>query len=37
MENWKDITEEENSASKKGLVTLFVGWEALKHANMLEF
>jgi hypothetical protein len=37
MENWKDITEEEDWASKKGMVTLFMGWEALEHVDMLEF
>jgi hypothetical protein len=30
MENWKDIVEEEDWASKTGFVPLFLmGWEAL--------
>jgi hypothetical protein len=38
MENWKDIVEEEDWASKAGLVPLFqMGWEALMLDVMLEF
>jgi len=38
MENWKDIVEEENWASKVGLVTLFlIEWHALMLNVMLEF
>jgi hypothetical protein len=38
MENWKDIVDEEDWASKVGLVPLFLmGWEALLLNVMLEF
>jgi len=38
MENWKDIVEEEDRASKAGLVPLFqMGWETLMLDVMLEF
>ncbi len=38
MENWKDIVEEKDWASKVGLVILFLmDWEALMPAIMLEF
>jgi hypothetical protein len=38
MENWKDIAEEEDWASKARLVPLFfMGWEALMPDVMLEF
>jgi hypothetical protein len=38
MENWKDIDEEENWASKVGLVTLFfMEWHAPMPNVMLEF
>jgi len=38
MENWNDITIEEDWASKIGLVPLFLmGWEALMLDVMLEF
>jgi hypothetical protein len=38
MVNWKDIDEEEDWASKIGLVHLFViGWETLMPNVMLEF
>jgi hypothetical protein len=38
LDNWKDIVEEEDQASKIGLVTLFLmGWEALEFAIMLNF
>jgi hypothetical protein len=38
MENWKDIVEEENWASKVRLVPLFLmGWEAPMPDVMLEF
>jgi hypothetical protein len=38
MENWKDINEEEERASKARLVTLFMMiWEGLMPDVMLEF
>jgi hypothetical protein len=38
MENWKDIVEEEDWASKTWLVILFMmGWEAPMLDLMLEF
>jgi hypothetical protein len=38
MENWKDISEEEEWAFNVGLVTLFLmNWEALMLDVMLEF
>jgi hypothetical protein len=38
MENWKDINEEEEWASKVGLATLFLmNWEAPMPDIMLEF
>ncbi len=38
MENWKDIVEEEDQASKVGLVPLFLmGWETPMPDVMLEF
>jgi hypothetical protein len=38
MENWKDIDEEEDWASKVGLVPLFLmGWETSMPNVMLEF
>jgi hypothetical protein len=38
MENWKDIVEEEDWASKARLVTLFLmDWQALMPNVMLEF
>jgi hypothetical protein len=38
MENWKDINEKEEWASKGRLVTLFLmHWEALMPNIMLEF
>jgi hypothetical protein len=38
IENWKDTIEEENWASKAGLVPLFLmGWEALMLDVFLEF
>ncbi len=38
MENWKDINEEEDQASKVGLVTMFLmSWEAPMPNAMLEF
>jgi len=38
MENWKDITAEEDWASKVGLVPFFLmGWEAPMLDVMLEF
>jgi hypothetical protein len=38
MENWKDINEEEEWASKPGLTTLFLmNWEASMSDIMLEF
>jgi hypothetical protein len=38
MENWKDIVEEEDLASKTRLVPLFLmGWETLMPDVMLEF
>jgi hypothetical protein len=38
MENWKDIVEEEDWASKVGLVPLFLmGWETSMPNVMLEF
>jgi hypothetical protein len=38
MENWKDINEEEEWASKVGLATLFLmNWEAPMPNIMLEF
>jgi hypothetical protein len=38
VENWKDITKEEDWASKAGLVpTCLMDWEALMHNVMLEF
>jgi len=38
MENWKDIDEEENWASKAWLVLLFLmDWQALMLNVMLEF
>jgi hypothetical protein len=38
MENWKDIDEEENWASKAWLVPLFLmDWQALMLNVMLEF
>jgi hypothetical protein len=38
MENWKDINEEEDLASKVGLVPLFlISWEASMLNVMLEF
>jgi hypothetical protein len=38
MENWKDISEEENWAFKVGLVPLFfMSWEASMFNVMLEF
>jgi hypothetical protein len=38
MENWKDITEEEDQASKARLVPLFLmSWEAHMLDVMLEF
>jgi hypothetical protein len=38
MKNWKDIVEEEDWASKIGLVPLFLmGWEASMLDVMLEF
>ncbi len=38
MENWKDINEEEDQASKVGLVTMFLmSWEAPIPNAMLEF
>jgi hypothetical protein len=38
MENWKDIIEEEDWASKAGLVPLFLmDWHALMPDVMLEF
>jgi hypothetical protein len=38
MENWKDIIEEEDWASKAGLVLLFLtGWETPMLDGMLEF